>query len=208
MLRLAAETASKWNSFDTQELSLTSHRPGAASTMSPNPDILVVDDRLLDANETLVALEQVAPRARVLHLESSNEALEYLFSVGAYAGRPSTLPQLVLLSAQMSHASALCLLDLMRAHTLTNAIPIILVSHDNDMRRSRRHDQFDADAYVTRPADFQRYCTLLEDCVMCWVPSTLRPSGSRYFGRETSPIAAPVMVTQTVARSTPRAQLV
>lgn len=176
--------------------------------MSRNHDIVVIDDRRLDTNETLVALEQVAPRATVLHLESANEALEYLFSVGAYAGRPSTLPRLVLLSAQMRHDSALCLLDVMRAHTLTHTVPVILVSEENDVCTTRRHDAFDADAYVTKPRDFQRYCSLLEGCVMCWVPSALRPNGSRYSRGDTSPTASPVMPTQTVARSTRRAQLV
>jgi PleD family two-component response regulator len=154
--------------------------------MSPNHDILVVNDRMLDAHETLVALEQVAPRATVLLLDSSNEALEYLFSVGAYAGRPPIMPRLVLLSAEMSDVSGLCLLDLMRAHTLTCTVPIILLSLESDMRKFRRHDQFDADAYVMKPLDFKRYCSLLEGCVRCWVPSGLRPSD----GRDRAPAAA------------------
>jgi PleD family two-component response regulator len=148
--------------------------------MSPNHDILVVNDRMLDAHETFVALEQVAPRATVLHLDSSNETLEYLFSVGAYAGRPPTMPQLVILSAEMSDVSGLCLLDLMRAHTLTCTVPVILQSLENDVCKFRRNDKFDADAYVTKPWNFQSYCTLLEGCVRCWVPSALRPSGGRY----------------------------
>lgn len=148
--------------------------------MSPNHDILVVNDRMLDAHETLVALEQVAPRATVLHVDSSNEALEYLFSVGAYAARPPTMPRLVLLSAEMGDVSGLCLLDLLRAHTLTCSVPIILQSLENDVCKLRRYDKFDADAYVTKPCDFQRYCTLLEGCVRCWAPSALRPGGSRY----------------------------
>jgi len=147
--------------------------------MSPNHDILVVNDRMLDAHETLVALEQVAPRATVLHLDSGGEAVEYLFSVGAFAGRPSTMPQLVLLSAEISDISGLCLLDLMRAHPLTHAVPVVLLSLESDLREVRRHDQFSADAYVLKPLDFQRYCALLQDCVRCWIPSALRPSCAR-----------------------------
>jgi two-component system, response regulator len=148
--------------------------------MSPDHDILVVNDRMLDAHETLVALEQVAPRASVLHVDSSSEALEYLFSVGAYAGRPSIMPRLVLLSAEMSDVSGLCLLDLMRAHTLTCGMPIVLLSLESDVGKFRRHDQFDADAYVMKPWDFGRYCSLLEGCIRRWVPSALRPSDGRY----------------------------
>jgi two-component system, response regulator len=148
--------------------------------MSPNHDILVVNDRMLDAQETLVALDQVAPRASVLHVDSSNEALEYLFGVGAYAGRPSVMPKLILLSAEMSDVSGLCLLDLLRAHTLSCTVPIVLQSLENDVGKFRRNDKFDADVYVTKPLDFQQYCRLLESCVRCWVPSAIRQNGSRY----------------------------
>jgi CheY-like chemotaxis protein len=148
--------------------------------MSPKHDILVIDDRMLDAQETLVALEQIAPRATVLHLESGNEAVEYLFSVGAFAGRAPIMPQLVLLSAETSGISGLCLLDLMRAHPLTRAVPTVLLSLESDLRQYRRQDQFGADAYVLKPCDFQRYCSLLQGCLECWIPSALRPSTSHY----------------------------
>src|SRR5687767_1994975 len=118
--------------------------------MSPNYDVLVVNDRVLEADETLVALEQVAPRAAVLNLHSGREALDYLFSVGACANRPPRMPQLVLLSAGLSDISALCILDLMHAHPLTSNIPVVLLSLEGDLREFRRHDNFDvdADAYV------------------------------------------------------------
>lgn len=148
--------------------------------MSTKHDILVIDDRTLDAQETLVALEQIAPRATVLHLQSGNEAVEYLFSVGAFAGRAPIMPQLVLLSAETSDISGLCLLDLMRAHPLTRAVPIVLLSCESDLRQYRRQDQFGADAYVLKPRDFQRYCSLLQGCLECWIPSALRPGASYY----------------------------
>lgn len=147
--------------------------------MSRNYDVLVVDDRMLDAQETLVALEQVAPRATVLQLDSGREALEYLFSVGAFAGRPALMPQLVLLSADMSDIGGLCILDLMRAHPVTCNIPVVLLSLEGDPRKFRRHDIFGADAYVIKPSDFQRYCAIIQGCVRCWIPAALRPSDAR-----------------------------
>lgn len=147
--------------------------------MSINYDVLVVDDRMLDAQETLVALEQVAPRATVLHLDSGREALAYLFSVGEFAGRPPVMPQLVLLSEEMSDISGLCVLDLMRAHPMTRNVPIVLLSLGSDLREFRRHDSFRADAYVIKPVDFQRYCAVIQGCIRCWLPWALRPSACR-----------------------------
>lgn len=139
------------------------------------PDILLVNDRALDSQATLVALEQVAPRAKVLHLDSGQEALEYLFATGDFRERSSKLPALVLLSLELRHVSGLCILDLMRAHPLTCKVPVVLLGLEGDIRKYRRHDAYDADAYVLQPCDFQRYCSLLRGCVGHWLPWALRP---------------------------------
>jgi two-component system, response regulator len=143
--------------------------------MSPAADVLVVNDRILDSQATLVALEFVAPRARVLHLESGQQALEYLFATGEYHGRRVEQPRLVLLSLELERVSGLCVLDFMRGHPSTQTIPVVLLSLESDVRKHRRHDRFDADAYVVQPCDFQRYCAVLQGCIRHWLPWALRP---------------------------------
>jgi two-component system, response regulator len=157
--------------------------------MSAGHDILVVNDRLLDAQETLFALEQVAPRAKVLHLCSGDEALEYLFSVGVFAGRPAQMPRLVLLSLELRVVSGLCLLELMRAHPLTREIPVVILSLEDHARKHRRHDHFDADAYFRKPLDFQRYCSIIQGCTRRWLPSLLSRNGFRTLERAPTPSA-------------------
>lgn len=156
---------------------------GLGRTMQSRHDILVVNDRPLDTQMTLVALEQVAPRARVLSLESGREALEYLFATGEFFARPPGQPDLVLLSLELKGVSGLCVLDLMRAHPSTREIPVVLLGLEGDVRKYRRHDGFDADAYLTQPCDFRRYCAVLRGCVRHWagwaLPSERRSSMTR-----------------------------
>ena len=143
--------------------------------MSLKADVLVVNDHMLDAHATLVAFEQVAPRASVLHLIDGGEALQYLFSTGMFVGRAPILPHLVLLSLEMRSISGLCVLDMMRAHPLTKDVIVVLVSLEAP-RRYRRHDRFDANAYLTMPCDFPRYCAIIEGYVSRWLPAALRPA--------------------------------
>jgi two-component system, response regulator len=145
--------------------------------MVPSADVLVVNDHLLDAQTTLVAFEQVAPRARVLHLMDGSEALHYLFSTGVFAGRTTDMPQLAILSLEMTSIGGLCVLDLMRAHPLTCKVPVVLASIEGNPASYRRYNKFDANAYVTLPCDFQRYCTVIEACTQRWLPWALRPYG-------------------------------
>lgn len=140
--------------------------------MSPSHDILVVNGRALEAQETLFALEQVAPHAHVLHLLGGDEALLYLFSMGSFAGRTPGMPRMAFLSLEPSGISGLCLLDIMRAHPLTREIRVAVFSLEGDVRRHRRHKGLDADAYITKPWDFQRYCAVLNGCVAHWLPIT------------------------------------
>lgn len=143
--------------------------------MLSRPDVLLVNDGQLDSQETLVALERVAPRATVLHLESGQEALEYVFGTGEYRERDAAQPGLVLLTLELHGISGLCVLDLMRAHPTTNHVPVVLMGLEHDIRKYRRHDRFDADAYVVQPCDFQRRCSVIRGCVGHWLPWALRP---------------------------------
>jgi two-component system, response regulator len=146
----------------------------ASGYMASSADVLVVDDRLIEAQTALVAFERVAPRASVLHLVDGGEALEYLFSTGLFAARASKMPQLVFLSLEMETVSGLCVLDLMRAHPLTCTIPVVGVSLEGNARTYRRYNQLAADAYVSLPCDFSRYCAVIEGCVERWLPWALR----------------------------------
>ncbi|GFE78598.1 hypothetical protein GCM10011487_05980 [Steroidobacter agaridevorans] len=146
--------------------------------MVPSADVLVVNDHLLDAQTTLVAFEQVAPRARVLHVMDGSEALHYLFSTGVFTGRPADMPQLVFLSLEMTSIGGLCVLDLMRAHPLTCKVPVVLASIEGNPSHYRRFNKFDANVYVTLPCDFQRYCAVIEACSQRWLPWALRPCGA------------------------------
>ena len=156
--------------------------------MVSRADVLVVDDRLMEAQNALVAFERVAPRAKVLHLIDGGEAIEYLFSTGLFAGRAPDLPQLIFLSADMTKISGLCVLDLLRGHPLTCDLPIVLVSLERNPRMYRRHTPFDADAYVPLPCDFSRYCAVVQGCVERWLPWALRPARQHIPRERHSPI--------------------
>lgn len=163
--------------------------------MSLKADVLVVNDHILDAQTTLVAFEQVAPRASVLHLADGGEALQYLFSTGIFTGRAPVLPRLVILSLEMRGIGGLCVLDLMRAHPLTQEVPVVLMSLEGNPRLHRRHDRFDANAYLTLPCDFQRYCGVIEGCVGRWLPWALRPASTlhRRPGLRYNPLHPPAL---------------
>lgn len=136
-------------------------------------DILLVDDRAIDADVTLLALRRAAPHLKVLTLRSGIEALEYLFAVGDFASFIQGKPRLTLLDVEMPVMSGLSVLDLMRAHPATRRIPVVMLSPRPLPVSMKRNDQFAADAYITKPLDLAMYSALLERSLRRWLP---RPS--------------------------------
>ena len=133
-------------------------------------DVLLVDNNTLDADAVVLAMARIAPQARILRLRSGDDALQFLFSRGAFAGHVTRLPRLVLLSREMPVMSGLCVLDVMRAHPLTANVPVVLLITEQHLRERRRPKGFDADAYVVKHWDFENYCLVLARIIRRWLP--------------------------------------
>jgi two-component system response regulator len=142
-------------------------------------DVLVVDDRSIDAEVTLFALRQAStPDAKFLRLKDGNEALRYLFALGEFEHRSASLPELVLLDADMPVTSGHCVLDVIRAHPATNGIRVIMLTTDSRPRWPERNG-FSPDGYLVKSQDFDQYCAACELTLKRWLPSILKAHHER-----------------------------
>jgi two-component system response regulator len=142
--------------------------------MGHRVDVLLVEERSVDAEVTLSALRKGATRdARMIRLRDGNEALRYLFAVGEFERRSPGMPGLVLLDLGMPVTSGLCVLDVMRAHPTTSAIPVVMLTTD-----TRAHlDEptlFTPDGYLVKSQDFDQYCAAIELTLKRWLPRILK----------------------------------
>ena len=142
-------------------------------------DVLLVDDRSVDADVTLFALRQAStPDAKLLRLRGGDEALRYLFAVGEFAHRSTGMPGLVLLDMDMPVTSGLCVLDVIRAHPATSGIRVVMLSTDH-----RPHfpveNGFAPDAYLMKAQDFDHYCAAIELTLRRWLPRILKARHGR-----------------------------
>jgi len=157
-----------------------SRKPGTGKVeMGREIDVLLVEERSVDAEVTLSALRRGATReARVLRLRDGNEALRYLFSVGEFANRSTGMPGLVLLDMGMPVTSGLCVLDVMRAHPATKDIPVVMLTTDNRPRFAEDYG-FSPDGYLVKSQDFDQYCAAIELALKRWLPRILKEHHSR-----------------------------
>ena len=142
-------------------------------------DVLLVEDRSIDAQVTLSALKHAATAdARMLRLRDGNEALRYLFAVGEFARRSRAMPGLVLLDAEMPVVSGLCVLDVIRAHPATSSVPVVMLTTDTRPRFADE-DVFSPDGYLMKSQDFDQYCAAMELTLKRWLPRILKEHHQR-----------------------------
>lgn len=137
-------------------------------------DVLVVDDRSIDAEVTLFALRQAStPDAKFLRLRDGNEALRYLFAVGEFARRSTGAPGLVLLDTDMPVTSGWCVLDIIRSHPATRSIQVVMLTTDTRPRFAEQ-DGFSPDGHLMKSQDFDQYCAAIELTLKRWLPRILK----------------------------------
>lgn len=142
--------------------------------MARKIDVLVVDDRSVDAEVTLSALRQAStPDAKFLRLKDGNAALRYLFAVGEFAQRTRGMPELVLLDTEMPVTSGLCVLDIVRAHPATSGVRVVMLTNDTRPRFEDQHE-LSPDGYLVKSQDFDQYCAAVELALKRWLPRILK----------------------------------
>lgn len=84
------------------------------------------------------------------------EALDYLFSSGAHAGRdPDGNPEVVLLDLKLPKIGGLEVLRRMRAEESTRRIPVVVLTSSNEERDVLAGYNLGANSFVRKPVDAQ-----------------------------------------------------
>ena len=132
--------------------------------------ILLVEDNPNDEELTLRALRKANIANEVAIARDGQEALDFLFCSGRYAGRePSTMPAVVLLDLKLPKLDGIDVLQRIRADPRTKLIPVVVLtssSEDEDMVRSY---QSGANSYVRKPIEFSAFANAVTQLGMYWV---------------------------------------
>jgi len=132
--------------------------------------ILLVEDNPDDELLLLRALKKNHIPNRVIVARDGVEALDYLFSTGAYAGKDSEpLPQLILLDLKLPKINGLEVLKRLRADRRTKYIPVVVLTSSTEEQYLINSYNLGANGFVQKPVDFNEFVEAANQLGVYWL---------------------------------------
>jgi len=137
--------------------------------------ILLVEDSPLDAELTIRALKDGKLANTVEWVKDGQQALDYLFQEGGYAGRAGNMPQLVLLDLKMPRVSGIEVLRAIKADPRTRKIPVVVMTSSQEERDIAESYDLGVNSYVVKPVDFTAMTNLARQAGYYWLAINQSP---------------------------------
>jgi two-component system response regulator len=133
-------------------------------------DVLLVEDNPRDAEMALRTLRKRNLANNIVHVNDGEEALHWIFGLGAYAGRdPSDHPKVVLLDLKLPKVDGLEVLRAIRGDERTQLIPVVVMTSSREERDVIESYKLGVNSYVVKPMDFEGFSTAVAELGHYWL---------------------------------------
>ena len=132
--------------------------------------ILLVEDNPDDQTLTVRALKKANILNEIVVANNGEEALDYLFGTGAYAGRDlSIMPEVILLDLRMPKIDGLEVLKRIRANERTKFLPVVILTSSLEERDLVESYKLGANSYLQKPMDFVEFAEAVKTLGVYWL---------------------------------------
>ena len=133
-------------------------------------EILLVEDNPTDAEMTLRALRRNNLANKVHWVKDGEQALEFMFRTGAYAGRdPATVPKLIMLDIKMPKVDGIEVLRRVKANEETRTVPVVVMTSSNEERDVVESYRLGVNSYIVKPVQFESFLETVAKIGLYWV---------------------------------------
>lgn len=138
--------------------------------------ILLVEDNPDDVELTLRAFKKSNLKNEIVVARDGVEALDFLFGRGAYEGRDvNDLPELVLLDLKLPKLDGLEVLEKIRGHETTAALPVVILTSSDEQDDLVRSYRLHANSYIRKPVDFGQFIEAVQHLGLYWLVLNVPP---------------------------------
>ncbi len=140
--------------------------------------ILLVEDTRQDEMLILRVLKKINLANGVDVVRDGQQALDYLFGEGEFAGRAGMdLPTVVLLDVNLPRVSGLEVLERLRADPRTRLLPIVILTSSDEERDRLRSYEHGANSFVRKPLVFTEFAETVARLGIYWLATNEPPQG-------------------------------
>jgi CheY-like chemotaxis protein len=132
--------------------------------------ILLVEDNPDDEALTLRALKKNNIKNEVVVTRDGEQALDYLFGTGIYAGRDlNFMPQVVLLDLKLPKVDGFEVLRRLRAAGQTKLLPVVILTTSNEDQDRVKSYGLGANSFVRKPVEFDKFIEAVRQLGLYWL---------------------------------------
>jgi two-component system response regulator len=132
--------------------------------------ILLVEDNPDDEELTRIAFAESRLANRLVVARDGEEALEYLFGTGRYAGRDlANMPQLILLDLKLPKVDGHEVLARIRADARTKYIPVVVMTTSREEADMIGSYDLGANSFIQKPVDFVSFTEAVRQVGLYWL---------------------------------------
>ena len=138
--------------------------------MNQEVEVLLVEDNSSDAEMTIRALKTSKLANKLLHVNDGAEALDFLFSEGAYAGNQmGVTPKVILLDLKMPKVNGKECLRRIKVDERTRKIPVVILTSSKEDPDIKECYDLGANGYVVKPVVFDAFQKAVSDLGLYWL---------------------------------------
>jgi DNA-binding response OmpR family regulator len=140
--------------------------------------ILLVEDDPKDVELTLTALEEYNLANEVVVARDGEEALDYLYSRGAFKTRSGDSPAVMLLDLKLPKVDGLEVLKQIKTDEKFKMIPVVVLTSSHEEKDMVASYKLGVNAYVVKPVDFHEFVNAIKELGVFWAVINEPPPGS------------------------------
>ena len=133
-------------------------------------ELLLVDDSATDAELCIRTLKANNLANAIIWVKDGEEALDFLFGRGKFAGRGvEHPPKVVLLDLRLPKVDGLDVLRQVRADERLKPVPIFVLSSSKEDRDVVESYRLGANGYVSKPVEFHEFSAAVTKLGLNWL---------------------------------------
>jgi two-component system response regulator len=138
--------------------------------MTDTPEIIIIDDNLLDVELILVALKNKKISNDALIFKDGEESLDYLFCKKKYENRNfKNLPRVIMLNNMLQKNNSIEILKKIKMNDQTNSIPIVMLSSSSDKKEIIECYKAGANSFIIKPVEYNEFSETICKIAQYWL---------------------------------------